>query len=125
MIPAGSRSRIELVVAGNGPKTVGLAARSGDALKSVADEVMALGRKAVAITMDVSKVSDCRRAASEAADALGGLDILVNNAGVEQVCPSLEVEEDLWKRLLAQARWRSRCPWSPSSFTRRPSNMPS
>jgi alkanesulfonate monooxygenase SsuD/methylene tetrahydromethanopterin reductase-like flavin-dependent oxidoreductase (luciferase family) len=30
MIPAGSRSRIELVVAGNGPKTIGLAARTGD-----------------------------------------------------------------------------------------------
>ena len=90
---------IALGLAGAGAD-LALAARSGEALKSVADDVMALGRKAVAITMDVSKVSDCRRAASEAADALGGLDILVNNAGVEQVCPAVEVEEDLWDRIL-------------------------
>jgi NAD(P)-dependent dehydrogenase (short-subunit alcohol dehydrogenase family) len=29
-----------------------------------------------------------------------GLDILINNAGIEQVCPSLDVDEALWDRIL-------------------------
>jgi NAD(P)-dependent dehydrogenase (short-subunit alcohol dehydrogenase family) len=35
-----------------------------------------------------------------AADALGVLDLLVNNAGVEEVRPSLEVDEALWDRIV-------------------------
>ena len=58
---------IALGLAGAGAD-LALAARSGEALRSVADDVAGLGRKAVAITMDVSHVPDCRRAAAEAAD---------------------------------------------------------
>ena len=50
--------------------------------------------------MDVSDVVNCRSGVAEAAKKLGGLDILVNNAGVEQVCRSLDIEEDLWDRIL-------------------------
>ncbi len=32
--------------------------------------------------------------------ALGGLDILINNAGMEEVKPSLEIDEALWDRIL-------------------------
>jgi NAD(P)-dependent dehydrogenase (short-subunit alcohol dehydrogenase family) len=68
------------------------------------DETMALiegaGRKAVVLAMDVSRVADCRDGVSQAAEALGGLDILINNAGIEQVCPSLDVDEALWDRIL-------------------------
>jgi NAD(P)-dependent dehydrogenase (short-subunit alcohol dehydrogenase family) len=35
-----------------------------------------------------------------AAERMGGLDILVNNAGVEEVRPSLEVDEQLWDKIL-------------------------
>ena len=90
---------IALGLAGAGAD-LALAARSGEGLKSVADDVAALGRKAITIAMDVSVVSDCRRAAAEAAERLGGLDTLVNNAGIEQVCPSIDVEEALWDRIL-------------------------
>ena len=44
--------------------------------------------------------ADCERGVAEAAAALGGLDILVNNAGVEEVAPSLDVDEALWDRIL-------------------------
>jgi NAD(P)-dependent dehydrogenase (short-subunit alcohol dehydrogenase family) len=44
----------------------------------------AIGRRAVAIQGDISKVADTQRMVKESVDALGGLDILVNNAGVEK-----------------------------------------
>jgi NAD(P)-dependent dehydrogenase (short-subunit alcohol dehydrogenase family) len=79
---------------------VAIAARSRAGL----DETMALiegaGGKSVALAIDVSRVADCRDGVSLAAEALGGLDILINNAGIEQVCPSLDVDEALWDRIL-------------------------
>ena len=79
---------------------VAIAARNVGALEHCANAIRGLGRVAPAIHMDVSNVSSCRRAVIEAHEKLGGLDILVNSAGVEQVCPSLEIEEDLWDRIL-------------------------
>jgi glucose 1-dehydrogenase len=39
-----------------------------------------LGGEAMVVAADLASEADCRRAAAEARDALGGLDILVNNA---------------------------------------------
>lgn len=75
---------------------VAVSGRSIKALKDCAREIRQMGRQAPAICMDVTDVDNCRRGVAEAADRLGGLDILVNNAGVEQVCASLDVEEELW-----------------------------
>jgi NAD(P)-dependent dehydrogenase (short-subunit alcohol dehydrogenase family) len=35
-----------------------------------------------------------------ASELMGGLDILVKNAGIEEVCPSIDVDEALWNRIL-------------------------
>lgn len=77
--------------------TVAVAARDVTALRATAGEI---GIGARIIELDVTNVASCRAAASEAFSQMGGVDILVNNAGVEQVSPSLEVEEDLWDRIL-------------------------
>ncbi len=79
---------------------VAIAARNTEALGDCAKTIRSLGRFAHAIHMDVSDVGNCRRGVAEAHEKLGGLDILVNNAGVERVCPSLDIEEDLWDRIL-------------------------
>lgn len=79
---------------------VAIAARNTGALEDCAKAIRALGRFSQAIHMDVSDVGNCRSGVAEAAEKLGGLDILVNNAGVEQVCPSLEIEESLWDRII-------------------------
>ena len=55
--------------------------------------VLKLGRRAVAIKGDLSKVADIQRMVHESVQALGGLDILVNNAGVEKRAPCWEVTE--------------------------------
>lgn len=79
---------------------VAVASRSAADLADTAAAIGAAGRKAVAIELDVRNVARCRAAVDEAAASLGGLDILVNNAGVEEVRPSLDVDEALWEKIV-------------------------
>ena len=79
---------------------VAIGARDPAGLARCAAAIAAHGRRAVPLAVDVASVAAVRAAVSRAVDALGGLDILVNNAGTEQVCASLEVEEELWDRIL-------------------------
>ena len=66
----------------------------------LAETMAGLSGKGVAIAMDVADVAACRAGVEVAARALGGLDILINNAGMEEVRPSLDVDEKLWDRIL-------------------------
>ena len=79
---------------------VALAGRDMGRLDRCAEAVAAAGRRAVPVEIDVRSVPSVRAGIARAADRLGGLDILINNAGMEEVCPSLEVEEELWDRIL-------------------------
>ncbi len=79
---------------------VAITARSLEGLKETAATISALGRKAIPLALDVSDASSSRDVVHSAAAALGGIDILVNNAGTEEVRPSLEVDEELWDRIL-------------------------
>ena len=79
---------------------VAITARGMASLTETAATIRAIGRTAVPIALDVTDVAMCRTAMTEAAARLGGADILVNNAGIEQICPSLDVEEELWDRIL-------------------------
>ena len=90
---------IALALAGAGAD-VAITARDLASLDETTEAIRALGRKAVPVALDVTDVAQCRTAIAEAAGELGGVDILVNNAGMEQICPSLDVEEELWDRIL-------------------------
>jgi NAD(P)-dependent dehydrogenase (short-subunit alcohol dehydrogenase family) len=79
---------------------VALTARAEAALAEPVAAIRDAGRVAAAVALDVTDISQCKAAIGEAAERLGGLDILINNAGVEEVKPSLEVEEALWDRIL-------------------------
>jgi NAD(P)-dependent dehydrogenase (short-subunit alcohol dehydrogenase family) len=79
---------------------VAVSARSQDSLAATVDQIRTVGRRPLALAMDVSQVASCAEALGEAVHAMGGLDILVNNAGVEQVRPSFEVDESLWDLIL-------------------------
>ncbi|MQR98280.1 acetoin reductase [Gluconobacter aidae] len=63
-----------------------------DTLAETAKEVEALGRRAVALTADISNRDQFRSTLADAAKTLGGLDIMVNNAGICQVKPVLDIE---------------------------------
>lgn len=56
-------------------------------------EIEDLGRNAVPVKADLSKVDECERAVDEAAGSLGGLDVLVNNAGVTRKLDFLDTDE--------------------------------
>ena len=79
---------------------VAFAARTRPGLEAAVAELRANGRTAFAVEMDVATVEGCRRGVAEAVQALGGLDVLINNAGVEEVCPSLEIDETRWDRII-------------------------
>lgn len=55
---------------------------SRERAEQTAEEIRAMGRKAVIIQADVSKQEDCERMFQEVSEAFGGIDILVNNAGI-------------------------------------------
>jgi NAD(P)-dependent dehydrogenase (short-subunit alcohol dehydrogenase family) len=75
-------------------------ARSEASLADTVGAIGALGRRGVAVGLDVSDAAACRDGVALAAELLGGLDVLVNNAGTEEVRPSLDVDEALWDRIL-------------------------
>ncbi|MFO1048177.1 MAG: glucose 1-dehydrogenase [Geminicoccaceae bacterium] len=79
---------------------VALAGRDLGRLERCAKAVATTGRLAVPVAIDVRSVASVRAGIEHVAGALGGLDILINNAGMEKVRPSLEVEEELWDRIL-------------------------
>ena len=72
-----------------------IAARDEARSAEVVREIEALGRRAVAVSCDVTIEADIA-AAIEAARGLGGLHILVNNAGVARGGVPAEIEEAAW-----------------------------
>ena len=73
-----------------------LAARTAAALEETAAAITRLGRTATPLALDVGDVPAMQAAIA----GLEPLDILVNNAGMEEVRPSLEVDEALWDRIV-------------------------
>ena len=78
---------------------VAYSSKEAEALKVVA-EIQALGRKALAVQVDVASQESCNSAYEKIVTGLGKVDILVNSAGVtaDNLFPLLE-EED-WRKVL-------------------------
>jgi NAD(P)-dependent dehydrogenase (short-subunit alcohol dehydrogenase family) len=90
---------IALALAAAGADIAG-AARSREDLESLADEVRALGRRAIAVPTDVTDEASCDALVARTVDRLGRLDILVNNAGINIRKPALEYTAEEFKRVI-------------------------
>jgi NAD(P)-dependent dehydrogenase (short-subunit alcohol dehydrogenase family) len=60
---------------------IALGLRDGSRDDGLADEIRALGRRAVTLQMDVTRLDEIEAAVATAVAELGSLDLLVNNAG--------------------------------------------
>lgn len=68
--------------------------------RSAADEIVAMGRRAVPHAVDVGDGDRVQAAVARAAADLGRLDICVNNAGLAKAQPFLEMTRENWDRHL-------------------------
>ena len=79
---------------------IAITGRDYKTLKSVLDEIKLMGRLAVGIEWDVSKVDEVDAQIARTVEKLGGLDIVVNNAGVISRENFLEVTEEGWDMVM-------------------------
>jgi NAD(P)-dependent dehydrogenase (short-subunit alcohol dehydrogenase family) len=77
-----------------------LTSRDRSTLAEFAQEISALGRRSISVSLDVCDERSIRSAVREAEDAFGSIDILVNNAGMNIRKPALDVTWDDWNRIL-------------------------
>jgi len=78
-----------------------VSARSTAQIESVADELLADGFTAHALTCDVSDEASVKAMAQNAAELLGTVDVLVNNAGIALSNPVKRLPLEEWNRILA------------------------
>jgi NAD(P)-dependent dehydrogenase (short-subunit alcohol dehydrogenase family) len=72
----------------------------GEKAKSVADEVKALSRDALALEVNVASESSVKQMAKATFDAFGRIDILVNDAGIYLKSAVVDMTEADWDRTL-------------------------
>lgn len=73
-----------------------IASRKLDKCEEVAEEVRALGRRALAVSAHIGRWEECDSLVEVAYNEFGRVDILINNAGMSPACPSHEVTEKLF-----------------------------
>ncbi|MDQ1430409.1 MAG: hypothetical protein QOF40_1011 [Actinomycetota bacterium] len=79
-----------------------VASRKLEPCEAVADEVRALGRRALAVSCHVGDWDQCGALVDATVAEFDRIDVLVNNAGIAPVPPSLlDVTEDLFDKTIA------------------------
>jgi NAD(P)-dependent dehydrogenase (short-subunit alcohol dehydrogenase family) len=79
-----------------------VASRKMEACEVVADEIRALGRRALPLRCHVGDWDECGRLIEATVAEFGRIDVLVNNAGIAPVPPSLrEVTSELFDKTIA------------------------
>jgi 2-hydroxycyclohexanecarboxyl-CoA dehydrogenase len=91
---------IALALARDGA-SVAVADINGENAERVRAEAETLGRKAVALRVDLTRRAEVEAMARRAVEGLGRVDVLVNNAGWDRLQPFLESEEETWDRIIS------------------------
>jgi len=84
----------------NAEADVVVCSRKKDNIEKVRDEIMALGRRSLAIVTDVCVKEQVDNMVEKVIDEFGRIDILVNNAGTNRLTPILDLTEDIWDMIL-------------------------
>ena len=71
-----------------------------EAAQATAGAVEELGRKAVALQVDVTQPDSVRSMVKQAVAGLGSLDVLINSAGVREIVPFLELPAEEWTKVI-------------------------
>ncbi|HUY38949.1 MAG TPA: 3-oxoacyl-ACP reductase family protein [Candidatus Binataceae bacterium] len=71
-----------------------------EAAERTAADLRALGAKAIAVKLDVTKFDDAEAAAARVERELGPIDILVNNAGWDKLEPFIESMPETWDKII-------------------------
>ena len=69
-------------------------------LDNVKEAIEGLGRKAVCVKADVTKIREIQAMADAAVERYGHIDILVNNAGINITQDAVDVTEEAWDKVL-------------------------
>src|SRR3990172_3704475 len=69
-------------------------------MQATAKEIEGLGRKAMAVKIDVSDPASVKEAAAKVHEAWQKVDILVNNAGITKDALALRMKHEDWDRVL-------------------------
>jgi NADP-dependent 3-hydroxy acid dehydrogenase YdfG len=80
--------------------TVVLGARRGDRIAVLADELNADGRRAIALTMDVTNSGQVQKLADTAVSEFGRIDVMVNNAGIAPLSPLERLNIAEWDQMI-------------------------
>ncbi|MBC8161569.1 MAG: SDR family NAD(P)-dependent oxidoreductase, partial [Roseiflexaceae bacterium] len=80
--------------------TLVLAARDEDALRTLGDEVTALGAQAVPILCDITSETQVQQTMAEAAAITGRIDVLINSAGGAVIAPFEQLALEQWEHAL-------------------------
>lgn len=79
---------------------VAVTGRTVSELEEAAAEVKSLGRKALAVAMDLTNVKEIHAGIEKIHDTFKRMDILVNNAGINIPRPAVEITEEDWKKVI-------------------------
>ena len=91
---------IALAMARAGADVVLSYSTSADKAMAIGEEIIAMGRRAVAFQADVGDTTQCRELAERAEKAFGQIDIFISNAGMGQGNGVLKTTDDEWDRTM-------------------------
>jgi NAD(P)-dependent dehydrogenase (short-subunit alcohol dehydrogenase family) len=102
VVTGGSRGLgrgIALGLAAAGAHVVPVSRTQAD-LEVVAGEIRALGRRALAVAVDVTEESSVQGMVRRVVDEFGHIDILVNSAGIVSLKPTVEFPIEEWQQII-------------------------
>ena len=91
---------VGVLLAKNGADIV-VADINGEQARTTAQEIEALGQKALAVQVDVSSFAEAENLGKSTIDTFGHVDILVNNAGITRDGFFVRMKEDEWDAVLS------------------------